>query len=129
MYEDIDFSKFNDKNFLSSNTNKNVKKLYKIVESYYKRNYLKENEEDEYYFMVNGEVFKIEYNYVYEEFYSIKKCLEKTESIELDDILNNRITMKQMRIKEKLDTMNDYIEELKEDGLSLKLIKRSLNIK
>lgn len=129
MYEDIDFSKFNDKNFLSSNTNKNVKKLYKIVESYYKRNYLKENEEDEYYFMVNGEVFKIEYNYVYEEFYSIKKCVEKTKSIELDDILNNRITMKQMRIKEKLDTMNDYIEELKEDGLSLKLIKRSLNMK
>jgi len=37
--------------------------------------------------------------------------------------------MKQMRIKEKLDTMNDYIEELKEDGLSLKLIKRSLNMK
>jgi len=129
MYEDIDFSKFNDNNFLSSNTNNNVKKLYKIVEAYYKRNYLKENDEDEYYFMVNDEVFKIEYSFVYEEFYSIKKCNSKVEYPNLDDILNNRITMKQMAIKEKFDTMNDYIEELKEDGMSLKLIKMSLGMK
>ena len=129
MFDGIDFNKIGTS--ITSISEESIRALYGIVNNYMKSNYLKDNDEDEYYIRVNGELFIIGYTYVYDGFYYLRRCSEEEKNVksyDLNDILNNRITDKERITKEKLDLVNGQINELIEEGVPLRLIRRSINI-
>ena len=131
MLEGFDFRSLNDKN-ISSVNQKELESLYKRVEEYARINYLKEDDEDEYYIRINGIVYVIGYTYVYDGFYYLVRYEGKIEDIkyfELSDVLNNEISDKQKQIKSKMDIVNNYLNELRKEGVSLRLIKKSIRLK
>jgi hypothetical protein len=130
MTKDIDFSKFDD-NYSLSLSQQIISDLYKKVDKYVCTNYLKENDDDEYYIRINGKVYIIGVSFVYEEFYYLKKYDGKFDNItifEIEDVLNNRISKEQMIIKDRFDRVNESIKELKDGGVSLRLIRKSIKV-
>ena len=129
MFEGIDFDSIEDS--ISSLSNDSISKLFKIVDNYMKKNYLKENDNDEYYIRVNGVKYLIGYTFVYDGFYYIKRIKsEENENrcFELEDILNDRLTTKEQAIKSRIEDINRQLMELKREGVSLRLIKRSISV-
>ncbi len=113
------------RNFISSIENLSVEKLFNIVNNYVKVNYICELNE-KYYFSFNGNNYEIGMLYGPEDilYYIRKSNIEA--NIDLMDILNNNLSYEKQIIKNRIDTINEMISSLHQDGVSLSLLKKSI---
>ncbi len=113
------------KNFVSSIENLNVEKLFNIVNNYVKINYVCELNE-KYYVSYDNNNYEIGMIYGPEDilYYIRKSNIEA--NINLVDVLNNKLSNNMKIIRDRINTINEMISSLHQDGVSLSLIKKSI---
>ena len=113
------------KNFVSSIENLNVEKLFNIVNNYVKINYVCELNE-KYYVSYDNNNYEIGMIYGPEDIlYYIRKSNVEA-NINLVDVLNNKLSNNMKIIRDRINTINEMISSLHQDGVSLSLIKKSI---
>ncbi len=129
----MNFEEYLDKdiNLLTSVSNEWIEKLYDKVNNYVKNNYLLEGENDEYVIKYKNIYYEIGYFYGPDLFYFIKK-VENQENIksyiEYTLVKYNLLSMKQIKTKIIIERINESIASLKSDGVSKRLLKKSIKI-
>ena len=111
-----------DNYYFTSLTHPELVNLYETVENYVKRNYL--------YNMELDDAYLVAYNHKGPDiFYSLTKLDNYgTEFIDLEYVFQDKLTPYQESIKSSIEHINDEISDLKDKGLSLSMIKKSLKI-
>ena len=118
----------NENSFITSFNNRNIELLYFNLKRYVKSNYL---DFDEIYILKKDGIF-YECGVLYgpEIIYYLKSLNENTivKYIDYNNLKNNTLSEEDNNNKIIFDQINESINYLKEKGLSLKLINRSIKL-
>ena len=122
------FKKVEDGHLLLTNDySKRVEDLFKVVDNYVKENYLAVDNYERYYVKYNDNVYCIGYYHGPNILYYVG--LERDwygRYFDFEDIYNNRISEKELYIKEKMDNIKMQIRLLKDEGVQDSLLRRVL---
>ena len=111
--------------FICSIENTNVEKLFNLVNNYVKVNYVCELNE-KYYVSFNENNYEIGMIYGPEDILYYIRKINIEANINLKDVLNNNLSTNKKIIRDKINTINDMITSMHQDGVSLSLLKKSI---
>ena len=113
--------------FMMDFTDNKIDELYHKIDEYCKNNELYLMEEDNYYLKFDDKFYKVGYTYGPDQFYYIERIEgEVTSYVDYDFLDYNIVSMKNMKMKKKIDDIKRMILELESEGYSKKLIKKAI---